>query len=125
MREDGPDPIDVHVGENIKKVRGLKGITQRELAERSGVMFQQIQKYEAGHNRVSCSRLVMIAKSLGVPPAVLFGKYSGKNNPEIAVINNRQAIRYINDFNNLDDEERKLLHSFMRTLKKIRAQKAP
>ena len=54
---------------------------------------------------------------------MLFGKYSGKNNPEIAVINNRQAIRYINDFNNLDDEEQKLLKLFMNTLKALKALK--
>lgn len=42
------------------------------LADRLGVTFQQIQKYKKGNNRVSSSRLAMIAETLGVPPAYFF-----------------------------------------------------
>ncbi|MEQ1782270.1 MAG: helix-turn-helix transcriptional regulator [Hyphomonadaceae bacterium] len=41
-------------------------MSQPELAERVGVTFQQVQKYENGKNRVSAGRLDEIAKALGV-----------------------------------------------------------
>ncbi|VVS98729.1 helix-turn-helix transcriptional regulator [Hoeflea sp. EC-HK425] len=67
-----PDPIDVEVGGKIKAQRRLVGMSQNTLADRLGVTFQQIQKYEKGTNRVSSSRLAMIAETFGVPPAYFF-----------------------------------------------------
>ncbi|MBN9052526.1 MAG: helix-turn-helix transcriptional regulator, partial [Rhizobiales bacterium] len=43
-----PDPIDVEVGGKIKAQRRLVGMSQNTLADRLGVTFQQIQKYEKG-----------------------------------------------------------------------------
>ncbi|SLN45023.1 helix-turn-helix protein [Falsiruegeria litorea R37] len=40
------------------------GISQVELGRAIGVRFQQVQKYESGVNRVSASRLWMIAETL-------------------------------------------------------------
>ena len=52
-----PDPVDVHVGKRIKLRRTMLKVSQDQLANEIGVTFQQIQKYESGHNRVSASRL--------------------------------------------------------------------
>ena len=41
-------------------------MSQPELAERVGVTFQQVQKYENGKNRISAGRLYEVAKALGV-----------------------------------------------------------
>jgi transcriptional regulator with XRE-family HTH domain len=60
-------PVDTRVGARIRMRRMLVGISQTELGEKSGVTFQQIQKYEKGTNRVSVSRLHQIAQTLGVP----------------------------------------------------------
>jgi transcriptional regulator with XRE-family HTH domain len=67
-----PDPIDVEVGRKIKAQRRLVGMSQDTLAARLGVTFQQVQKYEKGTNRVSSSRLAVIAQTFGVPPAYFF-----------------------------------------------------
>ena len=67
-----PDPIDIEVGGKIKAQRRLVGMSQNTLADRLVVTFQQIQKYEKGTNRVSSSRLAMIAETFGVPPAYFF-----------------------------------------------------
>ncbi len=67
-----PDPIDVEVGAKIKARRRLLGISQDTLAAKLGVTFQQVQKYEKGTNRVSASRLAVIAKTFGVPPSYFF-----------------------------------------------------
>lgn len=67
-----PNPIDVHVGRKIKIRRVLNGLSQTTLAEGLGITFQQLQKYESGANRVSCSRLYAIARILDVPVAWFF-----------------------------------------------------
>jgi transcriptional regulator with XRE-family HTH domain len=61
------NPIDVHVGNRVRLRRLRIGMSQEKLAERLGLTFQQVQKYEKGSNRVSASRLFEMAEILGVP----------------------------------------------------------
>ncbi len=68
----GPDLIDIHVGKRIKLRRTLLHISQEQLAGDIGVTFQQVQKYESGHNRVSASRLFDISRVLNCPIAYFF-----------------------------------------------------
>jgi len=42
-------------------------MTQQQLAEKVGIKFQQIQKYETGTNRISASRLWNISEAMDVP----------------------------------------------------------
>lgn len=67
-----PDPVDVHVGRRIAARRQELGQSQSDLGEACRVSFQQIQKYEKGANRVSCSMLTRIATKQGVGPAWYF-----------------------------------------------------
>jgi transcriptional regulator with XRE-family HTH domain len=62
---DGPDPIDVAIGERIRYFRRRLGLTQGALAEALGSSFQLIQKYEGGKTRIPASALVRIAERLG------------------------------------------------------------
>lgn len=64
--------LDVLVGRNIQKYRVKRKLTQRELAERLGITFQQIQKYENATNRVSAPRLYLLASALGIPLLIFF-----------------------------------------------------
>jgi transcriptional regulator with XRE-family HTH domain len=59
-----PDPKDVDLGARIRSRRRALHLTQEKLAERCGVTFQQIQKYEQGTNRIYFSRAVQIADAL-------------------------------------------------------------
>ena len=76
-----PDPIDVHVGGQIRTRRLLLGMNQEELAQRLGLTFQQVQKYESGANRVSASRLWEIAAILTMPIAYFFPLDQGQHRP--------------------------------------------
>ena len=67
-----PNPIDVHVGSRIRLRRTMLGMSQEKLGESLGITFQQIQKYEKGTNRVSCSRLYEISQILDVPITYFF-----------------------------------------------------
>ena len=62
-----PNPVDVHIGSRIRLRRKLIDMTQQELADKLGITFQQIQKYEKGNNRVGASRLYDMASVLDVP----------------------------------------------------------
>ena len=43
--------VDAHVGKRIRHQRWMVGMTQQQLAEKVGIKFQQVQKYETGMNR--------------------------------------------------------------------------
>jgi transcriptional regulator with XRE-family HTH domain len=61
-----PHPVDLFVGNRLRQRRWMLGMTQQQLAEKVGIKFQQIQKYENGINRISASRLWDLALVLGV-----------------------------------------------------------
>jgi transcriptional regulator with XRE-family HTH domain len=67
-----PSPVDVAVGRNVRIWRMARGLSQAQLANRLGVTFQQVQKYEVGANRIGTGRLVRLAAILGIPIAALF-----------------------------------------------------
>ena len=61
-----PNPVDIHVGNRIKLRRKVLHLSQQQMADKMGLTFQQIQKYEKGFNRVGASRLWDISRVLGV-----------------------------------------------------------
>jgi transcriptional regulator with XRE-family HTH domain len=67
-----PHTTDVFAGRKTRELRQLRGLSQQQLAEKIGVKFQQVQKYETGKNRISASRLFEIANTLGAPVAAFF-----------------------------------------------------
>jgi transcriptional regulator with XRE-family HTH domain len=67
-----PDPIDSHVGNRLRLRRKILNLSQEKLAERLGITFQQVQKYEKGTNRIGASRLYQIARILEVPVSFFF-----------------------------------------------------
>ncbi len=72
MTVKSPNPIDIHVGARVRMRRFLVGMSQGRLAERLGVTFQQVQKYEKGTSRISASRLQTIANVFEVPIGFFF-----------------------------------------------------
>jgi len=61
---EGHHPLDVAIGQRMRERRRALGMSQQDLAEKLGVSFQQVQKYERGANRISFSRLVEAAGAL-------------------------------------------------------------
>jgi transcriptional regulator with XRE-family HTH domain len=58
--------MDSQMGERLRQLRLMRGLTQDSLAEMVGVSYQQIQKYESGTNAMSLARMQLCAESLGV-----------------------------------------------------------
>ena len=71
-RGEGPNLIDIHVGNRLRQCRTLMGVSQEKLGEAVGITFQQLQKYERGANRISASRLFNLSKVLGVSVSFFF-----------------------------------------------------
>lgn len=63
---------DGHIGRRLRQARTGCGLSQAALADRLGVSFQQVQKYEKGINRLSASMLYRIAALLAVPVNFFF-----------------------------------------------------
>jgi transcriptional regulator with XRE-family HTH domain len=71
-KEHGPDPIDIHVGRQLRLARELAGLTQTDIGRKLGMSFQVVQKYEQGEIRVSASRLFQLSVLMAKPVAYFF-----------------------------------------------------
>jgi transcriptional regulator with XRE-family HTH domain len=97
-----PSAIDVAVGRNVRIWRMAKGLSQAQLANRLGITFQQVQKYEAGGNRIPTGRLVKTATILRVPIAALFQGTDAAEPSEsasfLALVSDRRSFRLAHAF---------------------------
>lgn len=76
--------VDAFVGSQLKQLRKAAGFSQTELANKVGVTFQQIQKYERGVNRIGSSRLYELGQILDVPVSFFFDDMVGSRLPGAA-----------------------------------------
>lgn len=115
-------PVDVHVGKRIRHRRWMIGTTQQQLAEKVGIKFQQIQKYETGMNRVSASRLWDIAHALDVPVSFFFeGLASGEvteSGSEMPsdILSDREALDLLRSYYAIPENQRRRLFDLARVL---------
>ena len=92
--------VDVHLGKRLKQRRVLLGLTQMELANKLGISYQQIQKYEKAADRVSASRLVDISNVLEVSISYFFNGLPEKvlkQSPKTKATLGKEAVENIKD----------------------------
>ena len=77
-----PTDADRFAGQRLRLGRRELGLTQEALGVLLGVTFQQIQKYEAGHSRMSAGRLLEIAVALGKPIGWFYEPFETPEKPE-------------------------------------------
>ena len=65
------DPSLTKFGENIRRLREMKGISQEKLAELSGLHRTYVGGVERGERNVGLINLVRLARALGVSPSDL------------------------------------------------------
>lgn len=68
---------EVLVGKKLVEARVEKGLSRSSVASMLGISHQQMQKYEAGINRISAGKLYYLAKKLGLPITYFYKKESG------------------------------------------------
>ena len=113
-------PVDVHVGKRIRHRRWMIGMTQQQLADKVGIKFQQIQKYETGMNRVSASRLWDISDALGVSISFFFEGLSGESKAtnEVAgdIMSDKEALALLRSYYAIPEAQRRRLFELAKVL---------
>jgi len=119
-------PVDIHVGKRVRHRRWLIGMTQQQLAEKVGIKFQQIQKYETGANRISASRLWDIADSMDVPVSFFFEGLEEANNSSAAdtpvptdLMGDKEALDLIRSYYSIPEYQRRRLFELARVLSDV------
>jgi transcriptional regulator with XRE-family HTH domain len=89
----GPTAIDRQVGIRVRMRRLTLDMSQEQLAAGLGVTFQQVQKYERGHNRIGASRLQQLAEILQVPVGFFFEDFAvpGRTRASLSDLSNLLA----------------------------------
>ncbi|MEM6490116.1 MAG: helix-turn-helix transcriptional regulator [Pseudomonadota bacterium] len=111
-------PVDVHVGQRVRQRRWMVGMTQQQLAEKVGIKFQQIQKYETGANRISASRLWDVAAALEVPVSFFFeGLDSSMEEARAAdMMSDKEAADLVRAYYAIPETQRRRLFDLARVL---------
>jgi len=112
--------LDGEIGQRLRRARLSKGLTQQGLAEKIGISFQQVQKYENGSNRISSSRLLGIVGSLGIPITYFFDELGGQDFvPDESELPDRvmRVARMLNDMPDGDVKDQIFL--LIKSLRKI------
>ena len=63
--------VDVSVGESVRILRELQGLSQNQLSERSGIPQSTISAIENDRVNLGVERAKVLARALQVHPAVL------------------------------------------------------
>ena len=95
------------IGSLIREMRKAAGMSQMRLADKIGVSYQQVQKYEKGASKLSVPRLIQIADVFGVPVTAFLEE------TKIGKVAEAQAA-----YSNLSEEEAKVLMLFRRLRRK-------
>ena len=66
------DEVYLRIGQNIKKYRELRGLTQQQLADKIGMGINFVGKVEVAFSRPSIPTLVKIANALEISLMDLF-----------------------------------------------------
>ncbi|SLN30093.1 transcriptional repressor DicA [Roseivivax jejudonensis] len=113
--------VDKCIGARVRAQRQARGLTQRDLGERLGVRFQQIQKYESGQNRISAAQMWRIASVLDVSITHFFEKLEIETPDDAAErttppLTPSQTRELASIFTNLDTSQREAVMAFLRSL---------
>jgi len=100
--------------ERLKKSRGLRGLDQATLAEKSGLPPSSISHFESGRRKPSFENLRRLANALAVTTDFLLGR---AGDPEAYT----KTDPLYRDFKNLSSADRELAHAFMKMLSNRRA----
>lgn len=114
-----PHTLDIHIGQRLRLRRKLLGMSQSDLAEKVGLTFQQVQKYERGTNSTSSKRLYEFAAVLNISPMFFFEGYGEKGLQLRLTDIPTQAIHLVQDYSIISSETvRKSIAAFVKEIAK-------
>jgi transcriptional regulator with XRE-family HTH domain len=107
------------IGNTIKNARRGAGMSQIDLAEKIGVSYQQVQKYEKGASELTLSRLQQIAEILTIPLHTFFDDKNlvvSESSPTYGTLSNEEQRLLILFRKIKSDKTRKMAVSVVRTI---------
>lgn len=111
--------VDVHVGKRLRHRRWMIGMNQQQLADKVGLKFQQIQKYETGLNRIAASRLWDIAQALEVPVSFFFEGLEDTNQHQVIegdILADMNAVQLVRAYRAMPKVQRHQIFELARVL---------
>jgi transcriptional regulator with XRE-family HTH domain len=67
-----PDPLDLYVGRNVRRLREERGLSEAVVALALGEPLMRLRAYEAGTERIGSRRLAALARILDVTLSAFF-----------------------------------------------------
>ena len=117
------EQIDLYVGKRLRRRRRILGLTQTGLAEKVGIRFQQVHKYECGSNRVTASRLFEFSRALHVPVDYFFAGLEERERDKVgddwidpSVLEQEETIALIRAYSRIGSNSRKHLLNLARAM---------
>jgi transcriptional regulator with XRE-family HTH domain len=100
------EEVDITVGKNLRSFRRIARMSLQDLAAKSGITYQQIQKYERGTNRISASRLHEFATVLNVTVSDFFRGTEG-NAPKSFILDDidKDTAEMLRLFRSISDKK--------------------
>ena len=98
------------VGDRIKKLRNDLGFTQSDLADKVGLTYIQIGRYEKGKSNPSADVLQKIAHILNTSTDFLM---NGKNEHTDAQLKDKQLMQQFKEVEKLKPEDKNLVMTFI------------
>ena len=96
---------DIELGRRIRLRRVEIKISQSDLADKLGVSFQQVQKYEKGVNRVGAARLQKIAAALDVPLTFFYdGDGKQREVESLLFLDSAFSLRLLRAYSKIKDQ---------------------
>ena len=96
---------DIELGRRIRLRRIELEISQSELADKLGVSFQQVQKYEKGVNRVGANRLQQTATALDVPITFFYdGDGKSREVESLLFLDSSFSLRLLRAYTKIKDQ---------------------
>src|SRR6516165_6100688 len=96
---------DIELGKRIRLRRVEQKISQTELADKLGISFQKVQKYEKGMNRVGAARLQQIATALGVPVSFFYdGDSKAREVESLLFLDSAFSLRLLRAYSKIKDQ---------------------
>jgi transcriptional regulator with XRE-family HTH domain len=97
--------INKLIGERIKLRRSILKMSQQQLAEKMGLTFQQIQKYEKGINGAGAVRLWQLSQILHVPVTFLFADITTDMPALDDPMNRIETLNLVSNYYNINNRE--------------------
>ncbi len=102
-------PRDIEIGRRIRARRAVLNVSQTNLADKLGVTFQQVQKYEKGTNRVASGRLEQISQVLRCSVSYFFDDIKNVDGSDDALkfFRTRDVIRLAEAYSKIENSKQR------------------